>query len=659
MSYRAVTAVLWFVICGSGAVLLAVFLTTQAVAQGPNAQPILPAGERTTPQSPRLVRSQQDVFLVVGRFRRWVVSPQVFTDYRFDESSIERLAEDELTRIPRGPDLVAGPVLRAPDGNLWIVYQGTRRRIAGADAYPPLNLSPDDAVQASPALVASYPMGRAIGNPPRPWLLALHLLAAAAAIALWWRGSSWRATFIFVGFASALRLVYSALYPWTPDGPDADAYVTLARYLMGAPNLFRPDPYGGLTGVTSPAYAFILAALAPFHAVAGIPGWKLAQAGAAVLLSAATAGLASVAFGSRAGKATALVAALSPAWFYAAELIAYELWLALFLAAALWSFARSLATRHPARWLVASGALFGLAIFVQLKVAVLLVPAAIALVFVRSFGGRADSPRPADRFRWARLPFPSRRGLGGRSALPVLLLLLLPALVPTAAWGARNVAVHGELLLGSSAGGVLFWMGNHDGASGGYMQLGRPDALTRRIEQYPPTLLTREARAYSELAWDFILRHPSRFALLALAKLERFWWTISPDRLGAWVELRTAAFTGGVLDAPAILLLSKLTHVASLAAAGAGMLWGARLAPSFVSSLASPGLAARVAASPLPLVLLASLGLFWLVHAPFIAEPRHRLPILPVVQVFEGAGLALLWSALRRGVPSHATHERS
>ncbi|HEX2035473.1 MAG TPA: hypothetical protein VHS99_14945 [Chloroflexota bacterium] len=77
---------------------------------------------------PRLLRAQQDIFLVEGRRRRWVVSPQVFTDYRFGEAWVEQVSEAELTSIPLGPDLVAGPVLRAPDGEVRIVYDGTRPR---------------------------------------------------------------------------------------------------------------------------------------------------------------------------------------------------------------------------------------------------------------------------------------------------------------------------------------------------------------------------------------------------------------------------------------------------------------------------------------------------------------------------------------------------
>src|SRR5207249_406707 len=102
--------------------------------------------------------------------RRWVSSPQVFADYRFREEWVEQVSEADLTAIPLGADLVAGPVLRAPDGTLWVIYAGARRRVAGPDAWAPLYLSSGDAAPATEAQVQSYPVGRPIGNPPRPWM---------------------------------------------------------------------------------------------------------------------------------------------------------------------------------------------------------------------------------------------------------------------------------------------------------------------------------------------------------------------------------------------------------------------------------------------------------------------------------------------------------
>ena len=41
---------------------------------------------------------------------------------------------------------------------------------------------------------------------------------------------------------------------------------------------------------------------------------------------------------------------------------------------------------------------------------------------------------------------------------------------------------------------------------------------------------------------------------------------------------------------------------------------------------------------------------FWITHIAFIAEPRYRLPIAPLIQVFEGAGLVMMVTSLQRFV---------
>jgi hypothetical protein len=45
--------------------------------------------------------------------------------------------------------------------------------------------------------------------------------------------------------------------------------------------------------------------------------------------------------------------------------------------------------------------------------------------------------------------------------------------------------------------------------------------------------------------------------------------------------------------------------------------------------------------------LLATIAVFWLVHVPFIAEPRYRIPVMPLIHVLEGAGFMALTRRLR------------
>lgn len=656
--------------------------------QAPPTQP--PPQAQQPDDRPRLVRSQTDVFAVFGRTRRWVTSPQLFTDYRFREEWIEQITDDELSGIRRGPDLIAGPVLRAPDGELWIVYQGSRRRVAGPDAFGPLALAPEDAIPATEAALASYPTARAVGNVSRPWMGAV-----VGAVLLWagwllWRtsgpthhqaatvhpteGLPWLATRLIhsawpllslVLATALLKLYFVTLYPWLPDGADAGSYVTVARYLAAGGSVMQDGPFGGLIGVTSPLYPMILAALSFAVRLTGgsVVGWKLVQAGVAVLLVPLMGDLGWRLFGPRAGRAVVIIAASSPLWLYSAELLQYELWLALFITAGLWALVRWLATpdgamarpigagalaRRDAGWLALAGVCLGLASLMQLKVVVLL-----GLGFLTVAITLWRRLNPAVR----REPRVDGAGTGWASwatAAALLALFAVPGVLPLGAWGLRNVAVHGEPLLGSHAAGIIFWMGNHAGATGGIMQVPRPDAYYERARKYPEGSITREARAFSELAWEYIGQNPSRFALLGLSKLERFWWTITPDRLGAFAEDRTVAFLGGTVDQTAVRLFSKLAHLAAVCLVLVGALWGIQQLPA--DSGADVSVNAGTATGTAPAVagvlagrwlLLAAIAVFWLVHIPFISEPRYRLPIAPLLQVLEGTGAALVLAGVR------------
>ena len=271
-------------------------------------------------------------------------------------------------------------------------------------------------------------------------------------------------------------------------------------------------------------------------------------------------------------------------------------------------------------WLALAGSCYGLAMLLPPKTLVLVLP---AMAFLAWRARRPDAPSSAKP--WA--PWAALAGF------------VLLAFAPTGAWAARNVALHGETLLGPT-GGINLWLGNHEGATGGYMQPERPRALDDRLQRYPPTLRSRDARAYADLALEYMVTHPSQEGLLALTKLERFWWTISADRLGEFAEGRMIAFLGGTVDRPALQLAAKLLQYGGVVMAGAGLIWGGRrgAAPS----------AERTAGRAL---LYSSLTLFWLVHVPFFAEPRYRIPVVPFVQVLEGAGVVATLDWLRATRP--------
>jgi hypothetical protein len=589
---------------------------------------------------PRLLRSQIDVYVIDGRKRRWVVSPQVFADYRFREEWVEQVSDQEMEAIGRGPDLVAGPVLRQADGHVWVVYQGSRRQVIGPDAWEPLYLSAADAVPATDEQLRPYPIGRAIGNPRRPWMVLLVMATVAVAAALCWldqgERTRWgvRAGIVLLALASvALKLYYVTLYPWVPDGADAAAYVATARSLAATGNLLRDDPAGGLISVNSTGYPLILAVFSGATVLAhgSVVGWKVLQVGVATVLALVVGALAGQLFGARASRAALLVALLSPVWLYSAELLQYELWYALLVATGIWALARLAAARRVRWWLGLAGACYGLASLIQPKSLILLAPAVAFLAWDTVSRpcpkGRID---PVARYgRWARW-----------GALVAFLAL---SLLPIAAWGARNLALHGEPLLGPT-GGINLWLGNHEGATGGYMQPERPPALYERLKRYPPTLISRDARAYTDLAFAYIASHPSQVALLGLTKLERFWWTISPDRLGEFAEGRMIAFLGGMVDSPALRFAAKVMQYWGVALAAAGVLWGARLTQvrSPGAARASEGGRAGRVRQVARALLYSSFVAFWVVHVPFFAEPRYRIPVVPLLQVLEGTGIVLL-----------------
>src|SRR5262249_23189554 len=127
---------------------------------------------------------------------------------------------------------------------------------------------------------------------------------------------------------SLLKLYFVSLFPWIPDGSDADAYVSVARYLATGGSILRDDPAGGLISVTSPLYTMVLALTSGLTVLTrgNVLGWKLLQVAAAALLIPLLADLAGRLFGPRSAWVAALLAGFSPLWFLSAELLQYELW---------------------------------------------------------------------------------------------------------------------------------------------------------------------------------------------------------------------------------------------------------------------------------------------------------------------------------------------
>jgi hypothetical protein len=506
----------------------------------------------------------------------------------------------------------------------------------GSRALEPLRERASDAVPVTRSLLESYAPGRPVGNPPRPWLIVLPLALLAAGAVLWWfsgvsSGTAvrrWSAAFIalLVG-STAAKLVYATLYPWLPDGADGLTYAGTAEKIAQFGPFWHDPPVATLSHITSPLYPMILALLSPLNAQAdgSVVGWKVAQVFVSLALVWLVWDLGRRMYGAPAGRAAALVATLSPLWLYSTELIQYELWLATFITASVWCLVRW----NPAvgsgagKWLLLAGLTGGLAALIQLKAAVLWAPVLVYLL------RRTLAAHPGDA-----------GGKGMATALRAFALaasvFLAAAIVPPGLWGVRNLAIQGEFILGSTGSGGLLWMGNQPGATGGYMQLPRPDAFYEYLKRYPEgSDRSRESRVYTDLAIDAIKRSPARFLDVSLVKLERFWWTITPERLGEFSESRMTAFLGGLVEDAGQVLFSKAFNLFTLTVLCAGTLLGHRLSDK------------TGAASSWRMLVIGSIAVFWLSHAPFIAEPRYRIPIAPLLHVLQGAGLVLLGQRLR------------
>lgn len=603
------------------------------------------------------------IYLVVNNKRRLVTNPQVFTDYRFQEAWIEQIPDDDLNRVGLGPDLVAGPVLRDPGSRIWIIYQGTRRLVVGPDAYGPMYLRPDDAIDVTQSELEAFPEARSFGNRQTPFPLGMSVILAISGVWICLRqipsiaeghtksaiGSKfhrawhlWGDVAVLVALSAALKFWFVSLYPWLPDGADAPAYVGGARYLQAGNSILSEDPNGTFVTVTSTMYPILLALTGWVTTVTNgnVIGWKFLQVVCASLMPWVVGALGHELYGVRTARVAAVIATLSPLWFYSAELLQYELWLGLSIGLGTLLVCRVVSTQGYRYWWVLCGVVWAGILFLQLKTAVLLAPIGLILWYSNFTTASGNPHSGADHIMYrehATRPAFERMRLIAVSAIPVVAFLSISA-SPVMAWGFRNLIVHNEFIIGSTGSGTLLWMGSQPSATGGYMQISRPESYYEREKLFPNPSVTRNARIFASLAIDNIVRDPAKFALLGMTKLERFWWTISPDRLGEYLEARTVSFVGGLVTSTGIMVLSKLSHyVALFFACIAIMRARSRLATE-------PGHTGNIS------VTLIIILTFWITHIAFIAEPRYRLPVAPLIQVFEGAGLVMMVGSLQRFV---------
>ena len=460
----------------------------------------------------QLLRAQNspDVYVLEGRYKRLITSLQVFEDYGYRWEDVETLSPDELMVIPRSNDVRAGPVYHDPDGIVWIVYEGARRRVIGDDAYAALFLRPSDAQPIGAAELAAIPEGWPVGNPLRPWLLPVVLLPLLGGVLLWlWdtgrrsrHTHDWSLLALILIITVVLKVYYVLLFPWVPDGWDALLYHTAARALVEEGLLTRD---GYVITATAPAYPFLIAAI---YAVTGIHplAAKVVQVVPAVGIALFVVLVTRRLFGARAARLAGAVALLSPVWLYSAELIAYALWLALGTAVTVWCLINyahtSSQNQHRLLWLGGAGVVLGLSLFLQLKMAVLLVLATGYIWYVDRHSAGIARPRTRSSLRM----------------LPLISVLWLLALLPTTLYSIRNFRLRGEFVPTTVSSGVVLWTGNNPTATGGTKSYPQPEEFWQLLRHYRAQgiTVTSDARAYTQLALRYMAAHPSSAFRLAL-----------------------------------------------------------------------------------------------------------------------------------------------
>lgn len=275
-----------------------------------------------------------------------------------------------------------------------------------------------------------------------------------------------------------------------PDvGLDTTAYVELARRVLAGDLALGPGLY-----YVSPLYIYFLAAtLAATDAFTAVRVVQVLLGTLSVLFVFLTA---KEWYGARAAWLAAALAALTGLFtFY--EALLFQAALDPFLASAsLLALARALSRGGPRRYLLC-GLLFGIATLNRPNFALAAACLALALLAARRM-------RPA----------------------ALLLAGVLAGLAPVAI---RNVVVTGEWALVSSQGGLNFYIGNGEGATGFYRQVRgiRPtidgQALdARRVAERAAgrSLSDTEVSDYFyDQAWSWIRQHPASALALVARKL--------------------------------------------------------------------------------------------------------------------------------------------
>lgn len=244
--------------------------------------------------------------------------------------------------------------------------------------------------------------------------------------------------------------------------------------------------------------------------------------------------------------------------------------------------------------LLSAGALIGLAALVRPTALVMLPLAAIAL----ARGGKR----------------PMRSVARAAAVIGAALIVLLPVLL-------ANARTSGSLLLVQGHGGLNFYIGNSPYGTG--LPTVRPRADWDRLETEAQRngfkRPTDQDRYFFRKTFEEIRRSPVRFLRLLASKLV---WTLQAE------EIRETFSFAFFRQASPVL----------------------RWLPGFgiVFPLALLGMLSAARARPRPAMLFAWLGVGLLVCVALVTSSRYRLPVVPPIALFAGAGAAAFVDALRK-----------
>lgn len=381
-------------------------------------------------------------------------------------------------------------------------------------------------------------------------------------------------TWGLIVLAVATRLVFAVGY-WNdkPLTRDEREYLSLARGLTsGAGFVYDEEAYAG--GIDpfgrAPAYPAWIALLGAGRSVVTETPLSVKVAQSIVggfgvwLIGLLAARLA----GSRAGVAAMAIAAVYPplVWlpaFVFSEAVFWPLGLG-----SVWLFDRAHAADSPGartRWALAAGLCAGLSSLVRSVTIIFLVLAGLWWLWQR---------------RWIPL-----------AALTVgACLVVLP-------WTARNMGVHGRLVLIATDGGVTFWTGNHPLATGEGDMAANPE-IRRAHQQLRAAHPDRTEQSMEPIYWSEALQ----------------WIRSSPDAW-AWLQVKKAYYLV-VPTGPSYTLHSGLYYWSTIAS----------YVPLLLCALAA-AVTGRIRWRATPGLWLLTLAAV-LIAVAFFPQERFRIPVI-------------------------------